>query len=204
MYKEDTEWGTICAHNGILLVVPYNNPWAWMNRQAVAYTDEIVDVLMAHYQLPEDLPIVSTGGSMGGQSALVYTKYAKRTPAACVANCPVCDMPYHFTERPDLPRTLYSAFFHEPGTMDDALKRVSPLHLAETMPDVSYHLFHCDADLSVNIDRHSRAFVMKMLRTNHHITFDIVPAKGHCDLTPQAHEKYRSYICNTILQRSEP
>ena len=57
----------------------------------------------------ENIPVVSTGGSMGGQSALVYCAYSKRTPVACVANCPVCDTVFHFTERPDLPRTLYSA-----------------------------------------------------------------------------------------------
>lgn len=125
MYSEDTERGKLLAKEGILLVIPYANPWAWMNRQAVALADEIVDVLIAAHQLREDIPVISTGGSMGGLSALVYTRYAKRTPAACVANCPVCDLPYHFTERPDLPRTLYSAFGSYEGTMEDALRTAS-------------------------------------------------------------------------------
>ena len=126
MYSDDTPDGQYFARLGILYVVPYNNPWAWMNRQAVSYTDEILDVLFAQYDLPGDLPVVSTGGSMGGLSALVYTKYARRTPVACVANCPVCDLPYHFTERPDLPRTLYSAFWNYEGTLDEALRLSAP------------------------------------------------------------------------------
>ena len=51
MFQEDTEEAIFYGENGILYLVPYNNPWAWMNPQAVAYTDELVDVLFAHYGL---------------------------------------------------------------------------------------------------------------------------------------------------------
>ena len=129
IFNEDTEEGCRYAEKGILYLVPYQNPWAWMNKQTVDYIDELIDVLFKEYNLPGDLPIISAGGSMGGLSALVYTTYAKRTPVACVANCPVCDLPYHFTERPDLPRTLYSAFATYEGTMEDALRSASPLQL---------------------------------------------------------------------------
>lgn len=171
------EWGK----KGILYVHPYNNPWNWMNRQAIDYTDEIVDVLFDHFKLSENTPIISTGGSMGGQSALVYTRYAKRTPKACLANCPVCDMPFHFTERVDLPRTLYSAYYNEEGTMEDALRRYSPLHLADTMPDVPYYIFHCTADKAVNIDAHSEKFVAAM-RSEHTVTFVKIEGHAHCQL----------------------
>ena len=103
------------GEHGILYIKPNTNPWSWMNRQAVAVTDEILDVVFDHFKLPETTPIVSTGGSMGGQQALVYMLYAKRTPIACAVNCAVCDMPYHYTERPDLPRSMYSAFYEEEG-----------------------------------------------------------------------------------------
>ncbi len=93
MYAADTMEGEFNGEKGILYVVPYYNPWAWMNRQAVAYTDEILDVLFEAYDLDEKILIVSTGGSMGGQAALVYPVYAKRAPAAVVANCPVCRGP---------------------------------------------------------------------------------------------------------------
>ena len=53
------------AEQGIVYLVPYYNPWCWMNAQAVEYVDEILDVLFAHYGLDAQTPIVSTGISMG-------------------------------------------------------------------------------------------------------------------------------------------
>ena len=47
---------------------------------------------------------------MGGLCALVWPRYTKRRVVAVAANCPVCDLPFHYTERPDLPRTLRAAF----------------------------------------------------------------------------------------------
>ena len=198
MYDEDTELGRILGEKGILLIVPYNNPWAWMNRQCVAYVDEIVDVVMEHYALQEDIPVISTGGSMGGLAALVYTRYAKRTPKACVANCPVCDLPYHFTERPDLPRTLYSAFFDYEGTMQQAMEATSPLHLADSMPgSVRYTIFHCTEDQAVNKEMHSDRFVEK-LQKNHEVEYIAVPGRGHCDLTEEMWAVFRGRIIEAM------
>ena len=200
MYWEDTETGKYFAERGILFVVPYNNPWAWMNKQAITYTDEILDVLIQKYGLGENIPIVSTGGSMGGLSALVYTKYAKRTPVACVANCPVCDLPYHFTERVDLPRTLYSAFWHEEGDIDTVLQAFSPCHLAAEMPDVKYYQFHCTADTAVNKEMHSDRFVAEMKKYGKDITYYIVPNRGHCDLTEDMKDLYYRCAAEAVLK----
>ncbi len=40
------------AKENIIFLVPYTNPWAWMNRQSIDYTDEIVDVIINKYALP--------------------------------------------------------------------------------------------------------------------------------------------------------
>lgn len=197
MYFEETREGKFFAEKGILYIVPYTDPWAWMNPQSVQYTDEILDVVMAHEHLPADLPIVSTGGSMGGLAALVYTQKAKRMPVACVANCPVCDLPFHLTERPDLPRTLYSAFFHEDGTLEDALRRHSPLHLVDQMPKVDYFIFHCGQDQAVQKERHSDRLVQAMT-PEFSVTYHVVPDRGHCDLTPPMWELYFQYMCEAI------
>ena len=135
---------------------------------------------------------------MGGLSALVYTAYAKRSPVACVANCPVCDLPYHFTERPDLPRTLYSAFGTYEGTMKEALRSASPLHLVENMPVASnYYVFHCEEDKAVNKQKHSDRFVEKMA-ANHYIEYYTVSERGHCDLTEEMWEKYNACILRSV------
>lgn len=198
MFGADTPEGLFYAEKGILYVVPYHNPWAWMNQQAVEYTDEILDVLIDKYDLSDDIPIVSTGGSMGGLSALVYARYAKRTPIACVANCPVCDLVFHYSERPDLPRTLYSAFYNYDGSIQDALKTASPLHLVDQMPKISYHIFHCTKDEAVNINSHSEKFVAAMRALQHNLTFDIVEGRGHCDLTEEMRALFTQYCVQEI------
>lgn len=203
MYHEETDEGVRYAKEGILYVVPYQNPWAWQNRQNVAYTDEIIDVLFKEFGLPEDLPIISTGNSMGGLSALVYMVYAKRTPAACVANCPVCDLPNHFTERPDLPRTLYSAFYNYDCSLEEALRSASPLHLTYKMPkNAKYHIFHCEEDKAVNKQLHSDRFVEKM-KEDHEIYYYEVPGRGHCDLTDEMRKLYADMIIKSAWQENK-
>jgi len=197
MYWEETEAGRKFAEDDLLLVVPYVNPWAWMNMQAVNYVDELLDVLIKEYNLPEDIPVVSTGGSMGGLSALVYTRYAKRTPVACVANCPVCDLPYHYTERPDLPRTLYSAFGQYPGTLEEAMQSASPLHLAASMPESAYYIFHCDEDRAVNKEMHSDRFV-EALKAHMPVTYHVINGRDHCDLTEEMWKQYHTYIVESV------
>lgn len=179
--------------HGLLFVVPYLNPWSWMNKQSIACTDEIIDIIFEHLNLPENTPIVAIGGSMGGQSALVYSRYAKRTPIACIANCPVCDLVHHYNERTDTPRTLYSSFYHETCSMEEALKKASPIHLASEMPHIPYHIFHCDEDKSVNIS-HSQRFVPVMKELGYDITLDIAHGKGHCELTPEMWKKFGEYM----------
>ena len=198
---EEHDRGNALAEKGIVFLIPYLNPWNWMNEQAVAYMDELIDVLFEHYRLPEDTPVVSTGGSMGGLCSLVYTKYAKRTPVACVSNCPVCDLLFHYTERSDLPRTLYSAFgMYEADTLEEAMATTSPLHLADGMPDVKYTIFHCDADKSVNIHSHSEKFVEEM-RKAHDIEYIVVPGRGHCQLGEEFMPLYEKAAEDAILNR---
>lgn len=195
---DENERGSDLAGKGIVFLIPYFNPWSWMNEQAVRYTDELIDVLFDHYSLPENTPVISTGGSMGGLCSLVYTRYAKRTPAACVSNCPVCDLKFHFTERPDLPRTLYSAFGqYEADTLEEAMETASPLHLAGSMPPVKYTIFHCDEDKAVNIHSHSEKFVEAM-KKSHDIEYIVVPGRGHCDLG-EMKAAYDQTIENAIL-----
>ncbi len=202
MYAADTAEGEFYGEKGILYVVPYYNPWSWMNRQAVTYTDEILDVLFEKYDLDEKVPIVSTGGSMGGQGALVYPVYAKRTPVAAVTDCPVCDMLYHYHDagHPELSRTFYSAVWNEAEDMETALKAISPLHLIDRLPRIPYHIFHCDEDKAVSIRQHSDKFVKEMKEHGFDITYDVVPGRGHCSLTYRMKLKYAGYILEAVGQ----
>ena len=169
--------------------------------EAVETTDAIISAIISEHKLGEDTPIISTGGSMGGMCALTYMVYAKRTPSACIVNCPVCDVPFHFTERPDLPRTFYSAYRSSGMTLDEALAAHSPLHLADRLPEADYYIFHCECDRAVNIDAHSRKLVAA-LDGRIPVQFVTIPGRGHCDLTPEAAELYERHILDSAEKKS--
>ena len=115
-----------------------------------------------------------------------------------MANCPVCDLPYHYTERPDLPRTLYSAFATYEGTLGEALHSASPIHLIDKMPvTTDYYIFHCEEDKAVNKQKHSDPFVEKML-TEHKVDYYAVPGRGHGDLTADMWALYHKCIIDAI------
>ena len=123
--------------------------------------------------------------------------YARITPKACFANCPVCDLPFHATERPDLPRTVYLAFAHYECGLEEALQRTSPLHQARKMPKIPYTIIHGDADQAVNKALHSDRFVAAMRAAGHDVTYIEVPGMPHCDFSaaPQVRERwYNSLI----------
>jgi len=194
MISDDPESAVFFAQNDALYVLPYYGPWSWMNAHAVRTVDMIVEVCIDKYGLPADIPVISTGGSMGGLSALAYAHNASRTPTACAANCPVCDLLFHYTERPDLPRTIWSAFGWYEGGFEDAMRTASPLHLAATMPDIPYYITHCDADLAVNKGSHSDKMVAAMRAAGRSIVYDEIPGMGHCQLPPDNLTAYRAWI----------
>ena len=200
MYHEDTNSGKFFAENNVIFINPYTNPWGWMNKDEVRLADEIIDTLCQKYGLGDDVPVVSIGGSMGGLACIVYTMYAKRTPVGCVANCPVCDLPYHYTERVDLPRTLYSAFYSYDCTLDEALKSCSPLHLAASLPKkTEYTIFHCEKDSLVNIDMHSEKFVNELSKYRN-VGYYKVPDRDHCDLGAENDQKYKEIALSYVLK----
>ena len=203
IYSDDIEWGIFYAEKGVIFINPYNNPWAWMNKQAVSYTDEVLDVIIKEYNLDDNIPLAYTGGSMGGQSALVYTTYSKRKPVICVTNCAVCDMVAHLNERYDLPRTMYSAFFNESGKLENVLKNYSPIHLADKMPKIRYALFHSKGDPAVNMQIHSLTLYNKLKNMNVDVRLYISDTQKHGDLTNEHWSIYKQEVLDAILEKTQ-
>ena len=77
-----TELDLALAEKNILVVFPYYGPWSWMNRLSRQFVDELLERVWKDLALPEDLPLFSSGGSMGGCAALLYCRYGKRVPVA--------------------------------------------------------------------------------------------------------------------------
>ncbi len=201
MYQADPSIAEHCAEHGIVYLIPYHNPWAWMNDLTVDFTDRIIDVIIQHYGLSNIIPIVSSGGSMGGQQALVFCAYSAHNIVGCVVNCPVCDVPFHYTERKDLPSTFYSALAHYNMLFEDALKSISPYHLCKEgkLPRIPYCFFHCDNDQAVNIDNHSVKTVEYLKQQGYDIEYHVVHGKGHCELDKDAQMLYDAQLTDLAL-----
>lgn len=173
----ELEW----AQAGGLVVYPYYNPWAWMNGDTVAFLDELAEALRERHHLAQDTPIIATGGSMGGHAALTYTLKSRQPVSRCLAICPVADLPFHYTERPDLPRTMHSAF-RSYGDIAPALEDYSPLHQAARMPRIPYLIVHGFKDQAVAKARHSDPLIQAMRGAGHdkNLTYLEVPEMAHC------------------------
>ncbi|MBQ9726521.1 MAG: prolyl oligopeptidase family serine peptidase [Kiritimatiellae bacterium] len=198
----EREGAAAAASAGAVFVVPYLDPWNWMNAGACAETDRIVALAKAQAGLPADAPVVSTGGSMGGLCALVWPRYTRHRVVAVAANCPVCDLPFHYTERPDLPRTLRAAFAAEPD-FDAALRARSPLHLTTELPDLPLAVFHCTEDALVAKAAHSDRLVAALRALGRAVEYVEVPGRGHCDLDEDAWRRYADFVRDG-LSRSAP
>jgi len=195
---EELAW----ARAGGLVVFPYYGPWCWMNRQARTFVDELVDAVYAAHRLPPRTPLISTGGSMGGGCALLYTRYAKRPVAGCLALFPVCDLRFHFSERPDLPRTIRHAFRGYPEGLDTLLAEHSPLCQVDHMPDVPYLIIHGDQDKAVAKARHSDRLVAAMRKRKMKVEYVEVPGMGHGGPIPLEVVEKRVQFVQSLLRRA--
>ena len=174
--EEEQVW----ADNGYLVIFPYYGPWSWMNRQARDMVDRVVEAVYAAYNLPGDVPLLTYGGSMGGFSAILYARYAKRPVTACVANCPVTDIKFHFTERPDLPRTFRGAYWGYDQTFEESMTEHNPMDQVAFMPDIPFFIMHITGDPAVNKKAHSDRFVSKMRENNKKLIYKEIDGEGHC------------------------
>jgi dipeptidyl aminopeptidase/acylaminoacyl peptidase len=177
---EELAW----AEAGGLIVHPYTGPWSWMNRESRAFVDGLVEDARAAFGLPAEAPLVCNGGSMGGLSSLLYTRYAAHPVAACMANCPVCDLRYHFSERPDLPATIRCAYRGYPEPFDAVLAEHSPLCQVDGMPDIPYLIVHGEQDPAVSKAHHSDPMVAAMRARGLNVTYREVAVMKHCGPMP--------------------
>ena len=172
---EELEW----AHKGVLTILPYTQPWSWMNEDTVSYMNWLLSEIKTLLKLAEDVPVISTGFSMGGLEALIYPIYASHKIAAVVANSPVCDLVYHFTERPDLPRTLLSAFIGYRDGFEAGLESRSPLHQVARMKRIPYMVISGGMDDQVSEKKHAIPFVEKMKEQQYDICHLSSPGMRH-------------------------
>lgn len=182
------------AEQGYLHVIPYYNPWSWMNSVALAYTERILDVVYERYSLECNVPLVCCGASMGGLAALVYCYRGKRRVKACITNCPVCDVVGYYNQHDDAPRTILNSFWANGCDVMAAVKENSPLQNVEKLPFVPYTFFQCADDADVYKNLHSDLLVTALKQNGYNVNYIVVPSSGHCQLNEHYLELYYQSI----------
>lgn len=136
----DTPFTRACAEKGIVVAYMFPGPWSWMNKGAVRVTDLVVNAFMQKYGWASDadFPLVVMGGSMGGQSALIYSIDSAHKVNACVAHCPCYDIYDCFNALDSFPRTFVSAVNAYDMPLEEALKSISPGCRVDELPNIPY------------------------------------------------------------------
>jgi dipeptidyl aminopeptidase/acylaminoacyl peptidase len=166
------------AENNILVLSPYYGPWGWMNRLSRQLVDEVVEKAYKYFNLSENIPLIANGASMGGLAAFLYTRYGKKTPIGCCTLFPVCDLAYHYNERPDVPISVTYAFYGYKESFEDILIEHSPIEQAEKLPNIPYFVIHGDFDKQVD-KSHSDRMVEKLRNLGKSVQYMEVAKMGH-------------------------
>ena len=180
----DGDFAEKCAEKGIVLAYMFCGPWSWMNKGAVKMTDAVIDALKDKYGLSPELPIVVSGGSMGGLGALIYSVDGKHPIAACGAACPCCDVLDRFHCKDSFARTFIRAVADYDMPMEEALKTISPMHRIGDMRKIPYFLVNC-CDDEVFPEAQLDEYVQKVEAEGHAVTYRKMPGKKHGEFVPE-------------------
>ena len=183
-----------CARRGLLLVYPFVGPWSWMNDVAVRTVDAIIDAAKEKYSLSADVPLVNTGGSMGGAGALMYTVEGRHKAVACAVSGPACDLLSMAEDFPDGVCTVYRAVAHYDMPYEDAVRRISPLYQLDRMPRIPYFIAHTDADGIVKIEKNAEPMAKGLRARGHDVIYRVVHGRAHCDIGPETQREFEDFV----------
>lgn len=189
---------TMLGEKGVLVVRPYSGPWNWMSYETIETIDQVVDAVYEKYTLSDDTPLVLFGRSMGGMGVLNYARYSQHDVAGVALNCPVTNLSYHCTERPDCASTIYRAYNYYDCSVEEAVAQHDPMNFIDELPDVPYFFVAGEADESVNVSVHSDVYVPLMKEQGYDVEYLRVPGMAHVDLInhPEALEMYSDFIAS--------
>lgn len=188
----DTEFAIQAAEKGVLLAYVFTGPWSWMNPGAVRIADAVVDALIEKYALG-DIPIVSSGGSMGGLGALIYAASSRHIISACAAVCPCCDALDRYSAADEFRKTFVSAVAGcNLPDLSDALKLISPMHRLDDMPSIPYLILNCCED-EVFPDAQLEEYVFALRKRGHNVDYIRMEGMTHGQFTPEGMHRLRVF-----------
>lgn len=196
MFSESPEMAKVFGEKGVAWVFPYYSVWAWMSRSSQEFIEQVLDAVYKKLQLPDTIPLIITGGSMGGLTALCYQVYGKRKAVACAANCPVTDMSLVFELKADMRRAILSAHILNEGSLEKILEEYSPIKLIDRLPAIPYLLIFGEKDEAIT-ERFWTGFLEKMEAAGLDMNYIIQKDMVHCDI--ENHKETFDAWCNFVL-----
>ncbi len=199
-YSESPAKARLLGEQGIAWVFPYYSVWAWMSESSQMFNEQVIDAVYQKLQIPDSTPLIITGGSMGGLTALCYLIYGKRKAAACAVNCPVTDMAKFFELVPDARRAILSAHIWAERPLRTIMDMYSPINLVDKLPKIPYLLVYGEKDERIT-ENFMPQFLEKMKEKGHNVTHMIQKNMMHCDI--DKHEEAFHTWCDFIITNSE-
>ena len=173
----------VCAENGILYILPFYNPWCWMNKKTVEYVDTIVDTAMELYGIPKDAPVGIYGGSMGGHNTFIYSTKSKHRIVAAAMLCPCCNMEYEIAYSTI---TIFRSYFESATCDTDDFKAYmhdnSPINMVDKLPKIPYLFAVGLKDTVLVPSMHSDLMIERMNVAGHEVERIDYPDVAHCNL----------------------
>ena len=202
MYEKSDEVASYLGKRGIAWVFPYYSVWAWMSRSSQVFNEQVIDAVYEKLGADNTIPLIVSGGSMGGLTALNYLIYGKRDAIGCVLNCPVTDMNRVFSDWPDFRRAILSAHIEEEAPLEDVLKRYSPVCFAKELPHIPVFLVFGERD-TYFFNTQMPPMIEKFEQYGVDYTLLTEPEMEHCDLDnhPNALLAYCDFTVSLIEGR---
>ncbi len=200
MLTESDAKAKLFGEKGIAWVFPYYSVWAWMSKSSQEFNEQVLDAVYQKLQLSDSVPLIITGGSMGGLTALCYQVYGKRKAVACAANCPVTDVGVFFRDFDHARRAILSAHILDERPLEAVMEEYSPVKFVDKLPQIPYLLVYGEKD-TVITERFMPQFVGAMKEAGHNVTHILQKDMVHCDLS--SHKEAFDAWCNFIISQAD-
>ena len=195
-YNESPFLGAELGAKGIAWVFPYHSVWAWMSQTSQQFCEQVIDAVYEKLGIDESIPLVVTGGSMGGMTALNYLLHGKRKAIACAANCPVLSVKGYFEAAREARAAILSAHIEKQGELTEILTELSPIYITEKLPKIPYFLVFGKNDPSPAINEHIEELKEKLSKNGIDYKVEVREEMAHCNMNdfPDTRGRFIEFI----------
>lgn len=189
------EYAARMAENDVLLVYLFSGPWSWMQKGSIRITDLVVDAIFKKYALDELTPVLVSGGSMGGQGAIMYAARSrhKEKIRAIAAACPCFDLTDCIFSDPIFPRAFVLGAADQQCSLMEALENLSPLHRIDELATVPYFIACDGADQFFDATR-MKEFADMLSARGASVIFRHMDGLTHGAFTPEVRNEFTSFL----------